>query len=168
MQSEQQGTKARCPDTVPRSTLAVAVWEWNLKGPIESSSQHQLGGELEAKWQNRTLLNLSYVQKMSVWKQDTEVARGFCLRKSYTGCKSSALQRLSELHKDTNSLEKMNSEGLLTTFHKTRTRRNPMKSGSMFGQANALYFYVLEVYIIQPIATLCLDFSSLKTSIGCY
>lgn len=43
-----------------------------------------------------------------------------------------------------------------------------MKSGSMLGQANTLYFYVLEVYIIQPIATLCLDVSSLKTSIGCY
>ena len=40
-----------------------------------------------------------------------------------------------------------------------------MKLGSRFEQAKPVYFYVLGVYIIEPIATVCLDVSSLRQTL---
>lgn len=44
--------------------------------------------------------------------------------------------------------------------------RNTGKLDNKFKQAKALYFYILEVYIIEPVAMVCLDVSNLRQTLN--
>lgn len=172
MHSDRQGTKAHCLDTAPMSMLTVPAGEWDPEGPTESSSQHHSGGRQKSEWQLwQTLFNVGHVGKLSVWKQDTEVACGFCLRKSYTGWKASALPRDDwgqncQSSMQVNSLVKINSAWPLTIFHNIWTTRNTGKLDSKFEQEKAFYFYIWEAYITEPVAMVCLDASKLRQALN--
>lgn len=152
-------------------TLAVPAGGWDPTGPTESCSQHQLGGEQKSEWQSDTVLCRSCKKIFNVKTWHRSGMRFLSEEKLHTSKILSFTKRwqrteLSELHDGTSSLVKINSEWLLTIFHKIWTRRNTGKLGRTFKQAKALYFYLLQMDITEPVTMVCLDVSNLRQTLN--
>lgn len=95
-----------CLDTVSTSMLTAPAGGWNPNGPTEISSQHQL------VWNgNQTLFNVGHVQKKGYWNGMWLLAEeNLYGLKILSFTKRWLREELSELHGDTSSLVKINSE----------------------------------------------------------